>query len=986
MKRTYLLLIVLSLACNALWAQIDTEFWFAAPDLEIQHAQTPVRFCVTTFDQSATVTFTQPANPLGFLPHTIEVPAHSYKLYDVSNIVDIVETSPYNQVLNYGFYINSSAPVSIYYESNNNNSEIYSLKGSNALGYEFLVPTQYTYSNHFPSTCSRAEMVATEDNTEITIIPSVALKGGIAPNQEVHVVLQKGQSYAVEANSSAPTAHLRNTRIMATKPIAVNTSDDSVDLDGHHDLVGDQLVPVSMMGTEYFAVKSGTGTEYLYFFPTEDATTISINGVAVGTLDVGEEMERIILNPVEHISADKPIAVFQLTVNETGEMGGTVLPHVHCTGSLQTSCFRPRLESYSQMFVTIVVKTEKIDGFFVNNDPDVLTASDFTPVPSNPEYSYCLKNLSNVIPVESLMNLENRAGNGYFHLGVFITSDGTCTYGFFSDYQSFSKIEIDEQATGKEHCAGDDITFNFQSDFVNAVHLSGPSGVAISQPPFVLHDVTSQHSGRYIISGSDATGCVADSVWDFIDINVHQVDLQVSPTQYYTIGEAPVQLSASGADRYEWQPTTGLSDPNIPNPLASPDDTIVYTVTGYKDFGELTCEASAEVKVIVLPEMVLQAVDDRFTTCHAEAIVLNCLENDLLANCQELTYEVNQPLHGSLNQDTWLYIPDSDFSGEDHFTYEIFCGERHSSAEAVVTVMPAFEASPVVELCGNDENVWHGMTFDDNDALWVNHGAAQSGCDSVYHLHFVHYPEYVDDVATDTAVCDYFSFQNDTIRESGFYEFPLKTKLGCDSIVRVNLTVNELLDLVEIYPADTIAPHWLIPATEFQVNSYDFSLYDHKHKYQWNSVNWYFEEPVHWVIDTTENGRKCSVYVLEHYDGIIHLVAEMYNPCSPEGEKVSYWLQCSFYDVEENATAMANFSVVPNPNHGEMTLKFENMQGNTNIKVVDMRGVLVDEFETTLDNDIVTRQYTMPNLRPGMYMFVATGRGFVVTQKVVVVD
>ena len=90
--------------------------------------------------------------------------------------------------------------------------------------------------------------------------------------------------------------------------------------------------------------------------------------------------------------------------------------------------------------------------------PVSLDAFVFTPVPSNPEYSYCLKNLSNVIPVESLMNLENRAGNGYFHLGVFITSDGTCTYGFFSDYQSFSKIEIDEQATGKEHCAGDDIT------------------------------------------------------------------------------------------------------------------------------------------------------------------------------------------------------------------------------------------------------------------------------------------------------------------------------------------------------------------------------------------------------------------------------------------------------------------------------------------------------------------------------------------------
>ena len=959
MKRTYLLLFVLSLACNALWAQIDTEFWFAAPDLEVQHAQTPVRFCVTTFDQSATVTFTQPANPLGFQPHTIEVPAHSYKLYDVSNLVGIVETSPYNQVLNYGFYINSSAPVSIYYESNNNNSEIYSLKGSNALGYEFLVPTQYTYSNYYSSTCSRAEMVATEDNTEITIIPSVALKGGIAPYQEVHVVLQKGQSYAVEANSSAPGAHLRNTRIMATKPIAVNTSDDSVDLNGHYDLVGDQLVPVSMMGTEYFAIKSGSGTEYVYFFPTENETTISVNGMTVGTLDVGEEMERIIRNPVEHISADKPIAVFQLTVNETGEMGGTVLPHVHCTGSIETSCFRPRLESNSQMFVTVVVNTEKIDGFFVNNDPNVLTASDFTPVPSNPEYSYCLKNLSNVIPVESLMNLENRAGNGYFHLGVFITSDGTCTYGFFSDYQSFSKIEIDEQATGEEHCAGDDITFNFQSDFVNAVHLFGPSGVAISQPPFVLHDVTSQHSGRYFISGSDATGCVADSVWDFIDINVHQVDLQVSPTQYYTVGEAPVQLSASGADRYEWQPTTGLSNPNIPNPLASPDDTIVYSVMGYKDFGELTCESSAEVKVIVLPEMVLQAADDRFTACHAEAIVLNCLENDLLANCQELTYEVNPPLHGSLNQDTWLYIPDSDFSGEDLFTYEIFCGERHSSAEVVVTVMPAFEASPIVELCGNDENVWHGMTFDDDDALWVNHGAAQSGCDSVYHISFIHYPEYVDDVATDTTVCDFFTFQDDTISESGIYGFLLKTKMGCDSIVRFNLTVNEMLDSFEIYSADTVAPHWVIPATEFQVNKYVYHVGFADENVEYDSIVWCLEPSVNWVLEPSSDGKSCDVYVLDYCADTVWLKARAYNDCVLEGLESECWLVCSFYDVDEQGGEAV--VLYPNPAREMLSIEAKSIR---QVRIYDLFGQTCIAQSNLLTDKLIVN---ITSLNPALY-------------------
>jgi gliding motility-associated-like protein len=41
-----------------------------------------------------------------------------------------------------------------------------------------------------------------------------------------------------------------------------------------------------------------------------------------------------------------------------------------------------------------------------------------------------------------------------------------------------------------------------------------------------------------------------------------------------------VQLTASGASSYTWSPTTGLSDPNIANPTATPSVSTTYTVTG----------------------------------------------------------------------------------------------------------------------------------------------------------------------------------------------------------------------------------------------------------------------------------------------------------------------------------------------------------------------------------------------------------------------
>jgi hypothetical protein len=40
------------------------------------------------------------------------------------------------------------------------------------------------------------------------------------------------------------------------------------------------------------------------------------------------------------------------------------------------------------------------------------------------------------------------------------------------------------------------------------------------------------------------------------------------------------QLTASGATGYNWSPSTGLNDPNIQNPTATPAQTTTYVVTG----------------------------------------------------------------------------------------------------------------------------------------------------------------------------------------------------------------------------------------------------------------------------------------------------------------------------------------------------------------------------------------------------------------------
>lgn len=73
------------------------------------------------------------------------------------------------------------------------------------------------------------------------------------------------------------------------------------------------------------------------------------------------------------------------------------------------------------------------------------------------------------------------------------------------------------------------------------------------------------------INGGTNTGTIYGYFSDFKSSNVQNASLETCPS-------APVQLSAYGGVSYQWTPATGLSNPNIANPMASPAATTDYTV------------------------------------------------------------------------------------------------------------------------------------------------------------------------------------------------------------------------------------------------------------------------------------------------------------------------------------------------------------------------------------------------------------------------
>ena len=557
-KRSLLLIVFLLGLFVGLRAQTDTVFWFAPPDLEINHQQIPIRLCFTTYGSAATITVEQPTNSA--FPTTIfTVPADSFYVLDVSNWVDDIESKPANTVLNRGFRISASDFISCYYESVGGNSEMYTLKGSSGLGTDFLVPMQVAFNSHYSSSTSSIEIIATENNTMIQITAPVALQGGIAAGSTVTVTLQRGQTYVVRAAGTSASNHLHNTVIHSSKPVAVNSSDDSVESGwGCFDLIGDQLVPVNMTGNRYVAIRNYSsyddGFEKVFVFPLNNNTTVWFNGVPQ-TVSQGNFIEHPLTDTATLITSNNPIIVFQITA--TGcEQGGTMLPHLECTGSYSVSHLRPNIES---MIVSLVTETLHTGNFTLNGNPNIITAADFHPLANDPTLSYCLKDISNIVPTGTVMKLANSSGR--FHLGILDgDGSGSCSYGFFSDYarSSYVRFEMDSL-----YCVGDSIVFHYSAPNVDNLVLTGPNGFQLTTPPFGLANADSSMSGWYYLEGTDTSGCLT-ILSDSIQLRVITC---LQPNFPDNVDSATCTFLSEGTEwgiRVEWSSDPIVSNLNIP--------------------------------------------------------------------------------------------------------------------------------------------------------------------------------------------------------------------------------------------------------------------------------------------------------------------------------------------------------------------------------------------------------------------------------------
>ncbi len=596
-------IIIALLFYHSLSAQIDTEFWFVAPDvITIQqgHADRPI-FLRVASSAATRVTVSQPANT-GFTPIVVDIPADSIYSIDLTNFIDNIENRPTNQVLNRGLYITATQPVSVYYEvlalgspQNNQefplNPEVFGLKGKNALGTSFVLPGQKYYYNSFGTT-EAFDMVATQDNTTITITPSVELTGGIQANQTHTITLNRGQTYSLRTTSGNESFALRGTRITANKPIAVTWSDDSMHRDGSIDLIGDQLLPNEKLGKEYVVVRGLDGFEqdHVFVLAIENNTQISINGSVATTINAFATYEiKNISTEAIYITSTKPVSVLHLSGHQQGsnpkaiESGASIIPPLGCSGVTSLNIFKNTIDD----FVMFVIAKKGIEGAFkINANSSLLTASDFFDVPgSSGVWVYARKSFSNtVLPAPKNHRIENSMGS--FHFGVLSSYKNKSNLNVGSNYAFFSNYA--------------DLSLNLGADIAKCdskpvVLDAGPGRSSyLWSTGATTRTISVTQSGKYWAKITES-GCQAI---DTIEVKMGEVLLDLGKDLEFCKGETRILDAGAGRQSYLW--STGATTRQI-----TVSDSGLYWVEVKQN--DCTARDSIKVKVNPLPRPKLGA-------------------------------------------------------------------------------------------------------------------------------------------------------------------------------------------------------------------------------------------------------------------------------------------------------------------------------------------------------------------------------------------
>ena len=291
----------ISIYCQ--FTTIGTDFWLSFLKNYIQ----PNCIVYITSESGSSGVISMPGT--GWL-QTFTVPTNGSISITIPDSYNPSDTFP-NTILNKGIHIVSGNPISVYAANQAQfSSDATLIIPTDALGNEYRV---MAYS---PLTDSPSEflILGVEDNTQIQIIPTAPVYGGVGANVPFNITLNQGEVYLVRSYGDITGTLIKSINTNDCKTFAV--------FGGHEcayvpvtcqfcDHLYEQMIPTHAWGKNYITTPLMTRNgDQFRILAKDNGTVVHINGGASINLNAGQFHETF-LTQASYITSNNPICVAQ---------------------------------------------------------------------------------------------------------------------------------------------------------------------------------------------------------------------------------------------------------------------------------------------------------------------------------------------------------------------------------------------------------------------------------------------------------------------------------------------------------------------------------------------------------------------------------------------------------------------------------------------------------------------------------------------------
>ena len=448
--------------------------------------------------------------------------------------------------------------------------------------------TDYTISAYsgLPGTSDLASeflIVASEDDTEVEIIPTAPTQGGQAAGVPFTVSLDAGQSYQVKAN--AGNQDFMGTRIVATpasgncRPFSVFSGSVCANVPANCntcDHIYEQNFPTTTWGESFFVVPFDLVESCTYRVMARDnGTQVFVDGVSQGIVNAGNYLEFNSILVEECVTATGPISVTQYMEGTQCVSGFSDPAMLILNDSNQkinnvtfSTVVSPNITQHS---VSIIVESGAIGTVTLDNT--VIDPALFTTFSGCPDHAWAKFPLS-----EGSHTLDSPTGFTAYIYGLGASESYAYSVGSFAQEELLEIVD-------SQLCTDLDATLYAPPGYFNVYWYAqtDPETVLSNEDSLVLDAPIT--SDVYVAVGLDAAGCEEENL--FLVESLEGLDVDISPESAAICKFESVQLSStveplSDVYAYNWTPAIDINDANSPNPVVTPLESRWYylEVTG----------------------------------------------------------------------------------------------------------------------------------------------------------------------------------------------------------------------------------------------------------------------------------------------------------------------------------------------------------------------------------------------------------------------